>query len=164
MNTMQTSPSLRSSKGFTLLEMFLVVVIMAAIGFVAARHYSGVSASNKAHEVVLEVNQIHAAAALYNQDRKTPATSVAELVSGGYLANDYQKTPWGSDMILGPVSAGSYTITVPEIPSSALCFMIYNRLKATVNTEAGQSVTTGGGAGEVSSAVCTQVVATYPLL
>lgn len=111
MNMRNINNKLTKSKGFTLLEMFLVVVIMAAIGFVAARHYSGVSASNKAHEVVMEVNQIHAAAQLYYQDKKTAATQVSDLINDGYLANNYQLTPWGAEYTLSTPSNGAYTTT-----------------------------------------------------
>lgn len=147
------------SKGFTLLEMFLVVVIMAAIGFVAARHYSGVSASNKAHEVLMEVNQIHAATQLYYQDKKTAATKVDDLIKEGYLANNYQLTPWGAEYTLTAPSGGAYTITVPSIPSVGLCNIIYNRIQSTINTQAGQSATNDGA----TSGNCSQVVVKYPL-
>ena len=167
MNIPKINNKLTQSKGFTLLEMFLVVVIMAAIGFVAARHYSGVSASNKAHEVLMEVNQIHAAAQLYYQDKKTGATQVSDLINDGYLANNYQLTPWGAEYSLTAPENGKYSITVPNIPSVGLCNIIFNRIQSTINTQAGQSVSNGtasGTSGEIGTAtVCTFVTVTYPL-
>ena len=142
------------SKGFTLLEMFLVVAVMAAIGFVAARHYVSVSASSKANETVLAVNHIHAATASYSQDQGKQPSSVTTLVSAGYLASNYEKSPWGGSLSLGAEQNGKYTVSVNTIPTKSLCQMIYNRLKGSINPQSGEAVNYSGSG-------CSTVVVTY---
>jgi type II secretory pathway pseudopilin PulG len=165
MKTMKNTNLNYPSRGFTLLEMFLVVVIMAAIGFVAARHYTSVSASSKASEVVLAVNHIRAATSAYSQDLGKHPDSVMALISSGYLANNYEKSPWGQRYLVGEDKSGKYGITVYNVPSSTLCKMIYNRLKASINPQSGEEVNywdDSNGQGPAGGAGCTTVSATYP--
>lgn len=164
MNRMKQPDMIRRTKGFTLLEMFLVLAVMAAIGFVAARHYTNVSASNKANEVVLAVNHIHAATSAYSQDLGKHPDSVMALISSGYLANNYEKSPWGQRYLVGEDKSGKYGITVYNVPSSTLCKMIYNRLKASINPQSGEEVNywdDSNGQGPAGGAGCTTVSATY---
>lgn len=154
--------SAKRSKGFTLLEMLLVGVIIAVIGAIAARQYGTVSASNKANDTVLAVRTLHASVSAYKQDNGAASfPTITNLTDGGYLSDNGAKTPWGSDLALSATSgAGTYTITVPTVPSTALCQMIYGRLNTTKNTKAGENVTGPSGSG--STVTCTQVVVTYP--
>lgn len=151
----------QKNKGFTLLEMLLVGVIIAVIGGIAARQYGTVSASNKANEAVLAVRTVHAAVSAYKQDKATFPT-LTNLIDDGYLSDNGAKTPWGTTLTLTApeTGTGTYTITVPSVPSTALCQMIYGRINTTKNTKAGENVT--GPTGTGANVTCTEVKVTYP--
>lgn len=132
-----------NSKGFSLLEMALVVAVMAVIGFIAVRHYQGVSAANKANTAVQTVQHVRAAIVAYSQDRNAYPSDVGTLIKAGYLSTVYQDFPWGQRVMVSPPSdrAGTdrtYAITIYNIPSDAMCRMIYNRIKSSLNTEGGE--------------------------
>lgn len=165
MHTMTVSRIKHKNQGFTLLEMFLVIAIIAAIGFIAARHYISVSASNKANEVVLGVNHIHAAISAYSQDQNKFPDSIETLISTGYLANSYEKLPWGQRYFLGQPSSGKYGITVYNVPSTTMCKMIYSRLKASISMQTGERINywddSPSGGNKAGGAGCTTVSVTY---
>lgn len=132
-----------NNRGFSLLEMALVVAVMAVIGFIAVRHYQGVSASNKANTTVQIVQHVHAAIVAYSQDRNVYPSSTDTLIKAGYLSNVYRDFPWGQPVLIGTPAGradNTYAITIYNIPSDAMCRMIYNRIKSSLNTEGGEYV------------------------
>jgi hypothetical protein len=109
---------------------------------------------------------MHAAIAQYYLDKKEFPSSVAALVSEGYLADGYQTTPWGSTYSLAESEkGGKYSMSIYKIPSVGLCKMIYNRLTSTINTNQGDDVNywddSNGAGGPMGGAGCTTVMVTY---
>jgi len=170
MNKIQMSNTQHKCKGFTLLEMFLVIATSAIIILSVMKYYSGTSATTKANNVVNQVNQIRIAIAGYNQDKKAFPDSVDTLVTTGYLASGYEKLPWGEPVVLVSPSqreGREYSITLFRIPSIALCQIIYNRLKSTLNVQAGESInywddSKGTGGPKDPTSGCDTVTVFYP--
>ncbi len=96
---------MKNSKGFTLVEMIAVIVLIAVLSVVAVSTYHGIHESSKKKTLEAKVNQIESAAekwARENNITNSTNISVNNLVVEGYLSADEAGTD-GLAMIKNPV-------------------------------------------------------------
>lgn len=75
-------------KGFTLLEMIVVVMIMSVLFLLTIPNVSSVIASTKAKSCDILVKEVDSARVQYELDYGEPPNSVQDLISGNYLAEN----------------------------------------------------------------------------
>ena len=77
---------IRNSKGFTLIELMIVVVIIGILAAIAIPKFSQASDRAKEKEADGILKQVYTLQSAYTAQHGTPATTVAELQSVGFEA------------------------------------------------------------------------------
>ena len=85
MNLKSKIPNLKSQKGFTFMELLIVMVIIAILATVAIPYY--LTHVKRAKETVLQQNvwAMRRAIDYYSTDKEKPPANLQALVSAGYL-------------------------------------------------------------------------------
>jgi prepilin-type N-terminal cleavage/methylation domain-containing protein len=81
-----------AAKGFTLIELAIVVVIVAILASVAVPRFSSVTSSASASVVKDTLNQLTSAGSIYAAERQSTPTTFAQFVVPGVLAANAPQT------------------------------------------------------------------------
>lgn len=104
---------MRNRKGFTLIELMIVVVILGILAGLAVSEFGGQSEKAQIARVKADLRTIEAAVSLYNIENSSEFTgevdSSCALISGNYL----KKVP------KSPVSGSEYYVTTGGVVKSS---------------------------------------------
>jgi prepilin-type N-terminal cleavage/methylation domain-containing protein len=121
----------KDKKGFTLLEMLLVLIIIVAIILVAGRYYDQASEASKLSDVTSKVRRIIEASYEWVKvaitfDAKDPnknTLSTTTLKDEQLLSPNDDVNPWGGVLKLKSLSTNKIQITIPSIPTNS-CYLL----------------------------------------
>ncbi len=99
----------RSEKGFTLVELLIVVIILAVLSGIAVPSYMALR--NRARESAAEneMRNITTAIEMYIADNETTPSDLGDL--SDYMQNVPNTDPWGGAYVLAGPGGGGYTLT-----------------------------------------------------
>jgi len=83
--------NLKNEKGFTLIELIIVIAIIAIISAILAPSFARMTARSRLKADISSARELTREAALYNADKGTYPSSVADLVKDRYI--DAAPTP-----------------------------------------------------------------------
>ena len=118
------------NKGFTLLEVLLVLVIAAMIILVSVRYYQSASSTQNANTMIQQVQAIMSAIDAISGS--TATGSVTQSSIKDFLGPDSLSSPYGSVTITGSSTGSGYAIAYPSNISSPVCTLVKNQLKSNV--------------------------------
>ncbi|MEM1243596.1 MAG: type 4 pilus major pilin [Pseudomonadota bacterium] len=140
-----------TSKGLTLIELFLALAIIAIIWVVATRYYQTVKLSGQVNDAISMVQALRAAVANYASGQpKNTAVDFATLSNVGLLPSDFgaagnfgQGTnPWGGNVTLAG-TVGNFTITMDNMPAQG-CQNMLAKFQNQISNDGTESVNCGG--------------------
>lgn len=105
----------RKEKGFTLVELMVVIIILAILTAIAVPSYMALRNRARVAAAQSEMQNIATALELYNADKDAyPLTAAypAALTTGGYMTVVPTKDPWGVANGYAYVSAAGTTYTL----------------------------------------------------
>ncbi len=76
--------NLRNRKGFTLIELMIVVVIIGIMAAIAIPKFSNASARSKEKEAEVILKQVYTMQETYRAEKGTYATTIAQLTTVGF--------------------------------------------------------------------------------
>lgn len=124
----------RKAKGFTLLELTLVLVIITAIILIAGRYYQQANEASKVTDAVSKTRKIIEASFEWVKAEKNFRTiTIDELTNENLLSDDDIQSPWSNNdfKVVGTTdSQGNYSrikITIPSVPPSS-CLSLQDSL------------------------------------
>jgi len=85
---------MKNDKGFTLIELMVVVIILGILAAVAIPKFTGQSEEARANRVYADLKTIQNAVELYFFDNSVYPASVQDLLDGEYLKTE-PTDPWG---------------------------------------------------------------------
>jgi prepilin-type N-terminal cleavage/methylation domain-containing protein len=88
--------NIRNNKGFTLIELMIVVVIIGILAALAIPKFSQASRTAKQAEADGPLGQACTMSAVYFEKNDAPATTVAHIQEVGFAAPEDQYFTWGS--------------------------------------------------------------------
>lgn len=94
---------MKNNKGFTLVELLAVIVVIALITTIAVPSAMGISNKIKVKMYCAKIDEIEVQAKAYGEDRRDSLTTtginvtVKDLVNSGYLKQDQDKSPYVVD-------------------------------------------------------------------
>lgn len=135
----------KKEKGFTLLELTLVLVIITAIILIAGRYYAQANEASKVAQTVSKTRRIIEASFEWVKACKTfaglpgdpdcPAISKDELINKNLLSSDDVQGSWsiddfsvsGTTSTKNPQNYSRIKITIPDVPKTA-CLSLQDSL------------------------------------
>lgn len=93
-----------AARGFSLLELMLVLAIIGVLMAVAAANFAGSGERAKIRTTKISLGQIRAAIRAYHMDNNAYPPSLAALTTGrtAYLSTDYRLADgWGQEFVYG---------------------------------------------------------------
>src|SRR3990167_10351240 len=119
-----------SMLGVTLLEVMLVLAVAAMIIVMSVRYYQSASASQQTNSMLQMIHGIVAVADGLAQGTGSFASgNVSTATVTELMPSQNMTSPWGSAVTLGSVTANTYAINIPIMPS-AVCYSITSKLGA----------------------------------
>jgi len=129
-----TGPACRSNRGFTLIELMIVVAILAAIAIPSYQQYSARARWSDNLTSIADLKQAVGHCLSNNNSDKSLCDSVQKLIDTGFVRADYAPPmpPYGAEavsleagtaaiVVKGNVQAGSCTVRmVPDTSSPAV--------------------------------------------
>jgi prepilin-type N-terminal cleavage/methylation domain-containing protein len=111
---------MKSSKGFSLLEMLLVMSIISVLLIGVARYYETASSAQKENEAVTLVQGLKAAGERYRIGKTVSSANILqELIDRNLIPVSAKTNPWGGQVTVAMASSGKITITLAAIPGGA---------------------------------------------
>jgi prepilin-type N-terminal cleavage/methylation domain-containing protein len=110
-----------NKKGFTLLEMLLVLGIISVIIIIAVRYFQQGSESSKVSDAASKIRRVIEASYDYNKiTHSFYSMYVSTLITSNLLSDSDVNGPWGGqlDVEVGNVD-NSILITIPSVPQTA---------------------------------------------
>lgn len=86
--------SLKNSKGFTLIELMVVVIILGILATIAIPRFMNKKDEAEAAKNAADIKIIQNAVDLYYFDKDVYPTTTQELVDAGYLKESYKDDNW----------------------------------------------------------------------
>ena len=125
----------KNKKGFTLLELLLVLVIVTAIILIAARYYNQATDASKMSDLTSKIRKItdasyewvKVAKTFTSKDQNNRTLSIATLKEVNLLSENDTNNPWGSSLTVSGISSTKIQITVPLVPIK-ICKVIEDNL------------------------------------
>jgi general secretion pathway protein G len=84
---MLTRSSKRSARGFTLLELMIVIAIIVILATIGAGRYEQSLKTARYAAQQHDLSELNAAIQHYTEDKETPPNSLDDLVSAGYFSS-----------------------------------------------------------------------------
>jgi prepilin-type N-terminal cleavage/methylation domain-containing protein len=136
---------MKNSKGFSLLEILLVMSIVAIILIGVARYYESATAAHKENEALHLVQALKAAGERFRIGSSTPEDILQRLINRNLVPISAKTNPWGGAVKVALAADGKITITLATIPVDACDSLvkIFNTdavnptAECTVGTESG---------------------------
>ncbi len=117
-------------RGFTLMEVLLVLAILVILGSIVVVNFSGVFASSKIKAAKAQINQFETQLEIYQLDLgmypttqqglqalRTPPPDLSDVTKWGpggpYVKEDIPKDPWGADYVYENLGSNQFRITSP---------------------------------------------------
>ena len=108
---MKTSPSRARRRGFTLLELMVVIAILGLLATIAAVKFTNVLGDSMQSKVQADFAVFSQAIDLYHLKKQKYPARLQDLVAAG-LMEKVPQDPWGHDYIYAsPAGAKPYSIT-----------------------------------------------------
>jgi type II secretory pathway pseudopilin PulG len=167
----------RLQRGIGLLELMLSLAIIAILLIMATRYYQSASNNQNINQAVDMFNAVKSAVKNYMNSNlnSTSYPTVGQLQAAGYLPDNYATSatanPWNGTICVskgnGPSTCGSSTggtfgVAMQSLPGS-VCYQVYQRLQATIDTAAGERAVAGQDCSAGSSATDAVVAVVYAL-
>ncbi|MGB6977087.1 MAG: prepilin-type N-terminal cleavage/methylation domain-containing protein [Gammaproteobacteria bacterium] len=112
---------MQNSKGFTLLEMLLVMSIIAVILIGVTRYYESAATSHKENEAVRLILALKAAGERYRVGQINESTDILpNLINRNLVPVSAKTNPWGGTVTAAMAADGKITVTLATIPA-AVC-------------------------------------------
>ncbi|WP_227765939.1 type II secretion system protein GspG [Zhaonella formicivorans] len=99
---------LKDEKGFTLIELMVVVVIIGILAAIAVPAFSNSSDKAKVSKAKADLRTLESALAVYYAENNFYPNSLNDLVTGKYIKR-LPKDPWDNDYVYS-ISSGSYNL------------------------------------------------------
>lgn len=120
-------------KGFTLLEMVLVLLIITAIILIAGRYFQQASEASKVTEATTKIKRIIEASYEWEKVEHTfNNLDITDLTNTNLLSANDIEGPWsGTFLLAGEARNGVFikiNITIPNVPKTA-CFALKDSLE-----------------------------------
>lgn len=110
----------RKEKGFTLIEVLVVVVIVAILAAISVPIYIQYVEGARASDAQATIGAIYNAAKMYYQDRSEDPTDVEQLENLGYLdIDEATKNQWSFTLVGSNPISQIEAISLPEMKGGA---------------------------------------------
>jgi prepilin-type N-terminal cleavage/methylation domain-containing protein len=137
--TLNKIKNLKSERGFTIIELLIVIVIIAILAAIVIVAYNGITARANTTKAQTNAATVQKVAEAFNADSGRYPASVAEFASG-YGSSPSTKLPTGVTVISGlPGTNGTtFTGTEPLTTSNGLTNVTYSCFITCTNSTGGR--------------------------
>jgi prepilin-type N-terminal cleavage/methylation domain-containing protein len=116
---------IKNSRGFTLLEMLLVMSIIAVILVGVTRYYEAASTSQKENDAIRLVQNLKAAGERYRIGKPESGDILEKLIARNLVPETSKTNPWGGTVGVSLAeNNGPITVTLSAIPGGACMALV----------------------------------------